>query len=249
MRLFVGCCGWAVKGGRRAYYERFKTIELQDTFYKLPRVQTAEKWRREAPSDFIFCMKAWQAITHPPTSPTWKRAGVKIPKSKYDKYGGLKPTEENLQAWERTVEIAEAIDAEVIVIQTPASFGYSEENLDNVREFFKLVSKTRASVGWEPRGSWREKEEIVGEICEEYNIIHVVDPFRWIPKDRHKTLYLRLHGIGGGEVNYSYKYTDEDLTRLGNIVSELMQSREKGFVMFNNVSMAVDAERFVKLIG
>ncbi|TEU13922.1 MAG: DUF72 domain-containing protein, partial [Hadesarchaea archaeon] len=31
--------------------------------YKLPMVKTAERWRAEAPGDFEFALKAWQAIS------------------------------------------------------------------------------------------------------------------------------------------------------------------------------------------
>ncbi|MEM5824892.1 MAG: DUF72 domain-containing protein, partial [Thermofilaceae archaeon] len=76
----VGTCGWSAKGGREAYFAHFSVIELQETFYKLPLEETAEKWRSRAPPGFEFVVKAWQAITHPPSSPTWKRSGLKIPK-------------------------------------------------------------------------------------------------------------------------------------------------------------------------
>jgi len=68
MIIKVGCCGWAVKGGRKAYFKKFKLIELQDTFYNLPRVELAMKWRNMAPEDFEYTLKAWQLITHPHTS-------------------------------------------------------------------------------------------------------------------------------------------------------------------------------------
>jgi len=59
MRIKAGCCGFAVKGGAKAYYNLFKVIELQSTFYKLPKIQTARKWKEEAPQDFEFVVKAW----------------------------------------------------------------------------------------------------------------------------------------------------------------------------------------------
>ncbi len=244
----VGCCGWAVRGGKEAYYKQFKTIELQETFYKLPRVETARKWREKAPDDFVFNMKAWQALTHPPTSPTWKRAGITVPKSKQHLYGNLKPSKENMEAWRKTVEIAHAVGAHVVVIQTPASFGYSEENAENAERFFANASTEDFILGWEPRGTWRENGEEVRRICERYNVVHVVDIFRWKPVTRHKIFYTRLHGIGKGEVNYSYRYTREDLEKLREYVFEEMKHSAKGFILFNNVSMAMDAETFKKML-
>jgi hypothetical protein len=48
--------------------------------------------RAEASSGFVFCMKAWQRVTHPPTSPTRRRAGIKPGKT--SGYGFLRPTKE-----------------------------------------------------------------------------------------------------------------------------------------------------------
>jgi uncharacterized protein YecE (DUF72 family) len=83
-------------------------------------------------------------------------------------------------------------------------------------------------------------------IFEEVNIVHIVDPFKRSPLLNRNTAYLRLHGIGKGEVNYSYKYTDDDLARLRDIVNSLNSSVV--YVMFNNVHMLDDALRFKKLL-
>ena len=54
--LWVGCCGWAA--ARARYFTQFRTIELQSTFYQPSAVDLAEEWRRDAPEDFRFCLKA-----------------------------------------------------------------------------------------------------------------------------------------------------------------------------------------------
>jgi len=46
------------------YFTQFKLVEVQQTFYKMPKLDTALGWRQEAPSDFEFSLKAWQLITH-----------------------------------------------------------------------------------------------------------------------------------------------------------------------------------------
>jgi len=248
MEIRVGCCGWCVKGGKKAYYSKFSIVEVQETFYKLPKPETVSKWREAAPENFKFCMKAWQAITHPPTSPTWRRAGVKIPKSKYDRYGFLRPTEENFEAWEKTLEICKAMEAEVCVIQTPAAFGYSSENVSNVEHFFSSIKRNRVMIGWEPRGTWRDHLSEVEKLCEKLDLIHVVDPFRCNPVSQARLTYFRLHGIGGKEVNYRYRYTDQDLVKLREIVEKEIKEGRSVYVLFNNVYMADDAARFVEFL-
>ncbi|MCS7369608.1 MAG: DUF72 domain-containing protein, partial [archaeon GBS-70-058] len=62
-------------------------------------------------------------------------------------------------------------------------------------------------------------------------------------------LYFRLHGIGGGEVNYRYKYTDEDLSKLKDMIMDYnVQGAYEFYVMFNNVYMVEDALKFKSLI-
>lgn len=249
-KVFIGTCGWSVRGGRRAYFEKFDCIEIQSTFYKLPSETTAAKWAEEAPPGFRYTMKAFQAVTHPPTSPTWRKAGITVPEGKRDRYGFLKPTEENFEAWEQTVKIARAVGAKVVVVQCPASFRATDENAENLVEFFKTAGEPPFAVGLELRGNWRENEKLVAKLCDDLGLIHVVDPFRWYPPlSKHPTAYFRLHGIGRGEVNYRYKYTDEDLARLKEFVERALESREEIYVMFNNLFMAQDAERFKELIS
>jgi len=242
--LKVGCCGWCVKGGRKAYFQKFNVIELQDTFYNLPRIGLAEKWRREAPEDFEFCVKAWQIITHPYTSPTWRRLREK-PEGKLENYGFLRPTEENFRAWEKVREVCKALRAKICVLQTPPSFGYSEENVRSVKEFFSAIASRDIVVAWEPRGTWNRNLEKIKEIVDQYGIVHVVDPFkRWYVSESN-IVYFRLHGKNG-EINYRYKYTNEDLKWLWEQIRTRCLGKEV-YVMFNNVYMAQDAMLFKEI--
>jgi len=75
----------------KGYFGRFGLVEVQQTFYKMPKLETAARWRQQAPSDFEFTLKAWQLITHPSVSPTYRRAGIEIPSDLKDRYGFLDP--------------------------------------------------------------------------------------------------------------------------------------------------------------
>lgn len=243
--IIVGCCGWAVKGGKKGYYGRFGAVEVQQTFYRLPKVETMERWRSESPENFTFTLKAWQVITHPSTSPTWGRAGTHI-KGKLENYGFLKPTMENLAAWDKVLEIYRALRADACILQCPPSFEPSPENVANAKEFFKLIDKEGIRVGLELRGRWKAKPELASGICEEFGLIHVVDPFRWKCALKSELAYYRLHGIGGEDVNYAYKYTHDDLKDLRSYI--LGTKAKRVYVFFNNLSMSQDAHRFKKVI-
>ncbi len=222
----VGCCGFPV--AMKKYFESFEVVEVQKTFYKPPSVETAKKWRNSAPESFEFTVKAWQVITHPPSSPTYRKAKLEI------KDGGFfKPIKEVFEAWEVTREIAKALRASFILFQTPKSFTDSDENIKNMREFFGSVER-EFIFGFEPRG-WRA--ERIREVCEELNLIHVVDPF--VSQQLYGDIaYFRLHGF-----NYKHKYSDEELRKLLDFCT-----KDVCYVMFNNVHMFDDAMRFKKLL-
>lgn len=245
MKVKIGCCGFP--RNMSLYFKNFKVVEVQKTFYKPPRIETLENWRERAGRDSEFTIKAFQAITHPPTSPTWRKAGLKVEPGKRDKYGFLKPTEENFKAWEETVKAAEALKAKIVVVQTPSSFTLNKENIERLYEFFKTVDRRGLIVVWEPRGSWLEDPETTSKIMEDLELIHGVDILRYKPLSRTHIVYCRLHGLGGREVNYKYKYTSDDLLKLRVELENLSNNCELAYVMFNNVYMWNDALEFKKM--
>ena len=46
------------------YAESFGTVEVNSTFYNLPKRQTVKTWSQQVPDDFIFVVKASRYITH-----------------------------------------------------------------------------------------------------------------------------------------------------------------------------------------
>jgi uncharacterized protein YecE (DUF72 family) len=78
MEIRVGTSGYAYKEWRGSFYPekfkpalmlgyysaRFSTVEINNTFYKLPERQTLERWAEQVPAGFTFVLKASQRITH-----------------------------------------------------------------------------------------------------------------------------------------------------------------------------------------
>lgn len=76
--LYVGCTGWSMKEWVGSVYptnaktkdylthyaKQFNTIELNTTHYRIPSFDTVRKWKDESASDFRFCPKIPQAISH-----------------------------------------------------------------------------------------------------------------------------------------------------------------------------------------
>ena len=228
----VGCCGWAE--GKAKYFSRFPVVELQTTFYEPPAVSLATKWRAQAPASFHFCMKAWQLITHTPASPTYRRLKSTFSATERDFLGSFRPSEQVWLAWERTATIAQALQAQVVLFQCPASFRPETENVANMRAFFSRIKRRACAFAWEPRGAWAP--ELVRELCGELNLLHCVDPFQ--SRSVYGTpFYWRLHGKGG----YSYRYSDEEVAQLA---LRARQEQRPGYVLFNNIWMKDDAARF-----
>lgn len=242
MDLRIGCCGFPI--ARDKYYKTFEVVEIQETFYQLPKLGTVLRWRESAPTNFEFTIKAWQLITHEPTSPTYRRLKMKIKEKEIPNYGSFKVTDEVFKAWDQVDEIATSLDARFILFQCPASFKPEKKNMENLTTFFKKIKRKNYTFIWEPRGNWEDSDII--KLCSDLDLIHCVDPFK--KKPLYGDLrYFRLHGIGG----YKYRYTDSNLKRLKDICIEESRFLGKGkliYAMFNNVTMADDAKRFMKIL-
>lgn len=54
----------ASKGWLAYYAMKFDTVEVDYTFYRIPRKQTVTEWKEQTPSDFLFALKFPRIITH-----------------------------------------------------------------------------------------------------------------------------------------------------------------------------------------
>ena len=240
----VGTCGF--QKSRKRHYEDLDAVEVQQTFYDPPSSERLKSWRNEAPKGFEFTVKAWMLLTHGYNKRLWRRLKRSVPGSP-ERYGGFRLTEENIYAWEETLSAAEALEARIIVVQTPPSFGPSAENAERIAGFFQAVDTRGYLVVWEPRGAWWSDRRLLYRVAKTSGLYIAGDVIRGRrPPIDQEILYARLHGLGGGEVNYRYKYSDEDLARLRDIVGNGGWS--VAYVMFNNVHAYEDALRFKIMI-
>jgi uncharacterized protein YecE (DUF72 family) len=77
-RLRLGTCSWNTKDwvGKvytpgtaptefiREYAQQFDAVEIDSTFYGIPRERTVDGWRERTPEGFVFAAKAPKSITH-----------------------------------------------------------------------------------------------------------------------------------------------------------------------------------------
>jgi uncharacterized protein YecE (DUF72 family) len=244
MQIRVGCCGPAGLSLSR-YADLFETIEINSTFYKLPKKETAQRWLETTKGKVIFCMKAFQGITHPIASPTWRRAGVQRPTRMVGNYGHLKPTNESISAWHNTLEICEAMNARVCIIQLPPSFICSESTVSDALVFFRKIGRPiRLAIEFRHQ-SWIDSRKLTRKLIADANLIHITDPLKDKPLSETETCYYRLHGLGKSMCKYDYN--KNDLQELKKRV--LQSSCDEAFVMFNNLPMRENALSFRKIVS
>lgn len=232
----VGCCGFPL--ARAKYYKQLPVIEVQQTFYQPPSIATVRRWREEAPGAFEFTIKAWQLITHEPSSPTYRRLKIKLSSKEASQVGFFRWSPTTKLAWESTLEVASELRADKILFQCPASFKPTHKNKERLSNFFNKIDRHGLILIWEPRGRWENRE--IEKLCRELHLVHCVDPFKSRPTTEG-LFYFRLHGIGG----YRHSYSDEELS----LLRELIDQAKIAYVMFNNMTMFEDALRLRSMLS
>jgi uncharacterized protein YecE (DUF72 family) len=78
MQILVGTSGYGYKEWKGSFYpkeiksgdmlryyaERFRTVEINNTFYRMPKPELLEGWAGQVPPGFVFVLKGPQRITH-----------------------------------------------------------------------------------------------------------------------------------------------------------------------------------------
>jgi uncharacterized protein YecE (DUF72 family) len=119
----IGCSGWSYDDWRENFYPRgtpssrrlahyatvFDTVEVNATFYRLPKVETVHSWAEQVPANFCFAVKGSRYLTH------MKRLRDVGP--------GL------ARYWERIEPLREAEKLGPVLWQLPANFHRDEETL------------------------------------------------------------------------------------------------------------------------
>ena len=235
----IGLCGFTV--AIADYARSFPVVEVQQTFYQPPAEFVMRRWRANVPANLEFTIKAWQLITHPAKSPTYRRLRTPLTDAERAEAGGFRDTPVVAEAWRTSLACAELVGATAILFQCPASFRPTDENIANLDAFFRRCkSPPGVRLLWEPRGPW--PAPVVASLCAAHRLVHVVDPFVTpTVTAADNVTYYRLHGITGAR----HVYTDAELLRL----REMLPAAGETYVMFNNIPRADDARRFARLIG
>jgi len=225
MEYLIGTGGWAyfqIPGIKslEAYSRIYNFVEVNSTFYEIPTTNQIEKWRNIVPEDFQFTVRAHRSITH-----------------QYK----LQRTKENLKRLQEMIKICGILQAEILLLQTPASLGITKDLIENFRDLLSSIELNKVRIALEIRGtevSTYPRELL--KIMQEYNIINSVDLLKGeLPAYKSDILYSRL--FGKGEKNI-YQPTDQELKEID--IRAKTGKFKKVVLSFHSQRMYRDAGRF-----
>jgi uncharacterized protein YecE (DUF72 family) len=217
----VGCSGWIYKHWRGAFYpqdmavkrwfafyaEHFDTVEINNSFYRLPKPETFDIWREQAPPDFRYAVKANRFLTQAKK---------------------LKDCAEPLARMMAPVRhLGEKLGP--VLYQLPPRFRI---NLDRLESFLALLPSDIVSVFEFREPSWYSDETLA--LLDRYGAafcIHdmpgLVSP-RWVSGT---AVYLRFHG---GQGKYWGRYSDSALLEWADWMTDQAKSGRAVWAYFNN---------------
>lgn len=219
MKFYLGTSGWSYAGWKGIFYPQklphqewlsfysgqFRTVEINMTFYRLPRPETLKEWIKKTPPEFKFTLKANRQITH-----LRKIKGVKSEVRYF-------------------YILASSLKKKLgcILFQLPPSITCDLELLE---EFLSTLSSEYSNVIEFRHESWYE--ENVYDLLSEHNVTFCTVSSTKVPNDiveTSETAYFRFHGITGG---YRYKYSDEELSEWAERIK--MIKAKECYIYFNN---------------
>jgi len=223
-KCLIGAGGWAcfqVPGVNPlvAYSRAFDFVEVNSTFYVMPSLKLVESWRRLVPPNFEFAVRCNKSLTH-----------------RYK----FQPIAEAFDVLNRMITICGTLKAEVLHMQTPATFQFTRTNVDLMHNFFSSADLKGIRVALEVRGSDRPLNPDFVKMMQDFNMVHCVD----LSKDEEPAyesdiLYSRLFGKGPHNI---YQPTDEELRKIDKKASR--KKHKTVAVSFHFVRMYKDAARF-----
>jgi uncharacterized protein YecE (DUF72 family) len=220
-RIRIGCSGWNYKHWRERFYpkglpaarwfafyiEHFDTVEVNNSFYMLPKAETFDKWRAQAPAGFHYAMKANRFITQAKK---------------------LKDCEEPL---DRMMPLFRRLGATLgpILYQLPPRLRI---NLERLESFLRIVPRDVANVFEFRDSSWYVPETYA--LLERHGASLCVHDMPGSASERiavGPAAYVRFHGGAG---KYWGRYSDEALLGWTDWMADQAKAGRPVWAYFNN---------------
>lgn len=196
------------------YASLFNSVEINSSFYKMPKVATVLKWAESVPQHFQFTFKLSKDITHAK---------------------GLAFSDEDVDLFMQTINTI-GDKKGCLLIQFPP--GLKFENFDKVEKLLMRIHAANLNDAWKVaiefrHTSWYQQQ--VYDMLEQYKtamVIHDLPASATPIKDSHTNfMYLRFHGPGG---RYRGSYTDDFLNEYAQLIKTWMREGKDVYCYFNN---------------
>lgn len=217
----VGCSGWQYKHWRGEFYpgdlaasrwfehyaSLFDTVEINNTFYRLPEEQTFAAWAARAPKRFLFAIKASRFLTH--------MKKLKDPQEPLNRlFSRMRPLGRHLGP---------------VLYQLPPGW---KLDLERLEQFLQLLPR-RARHAIEFREpSWYRDDTL--ELLARLGVALVLHDMRGSATARERVgpfVYVRFHGAAG---TYSGSYSDRRLADWADWLHGQRASGADVYAYFNN---------------
>ncbi len=200
---------------RLTYYASlFSSIEINSSFYKIPRATTVANWTQSVPQNFRFTFKLWRGITHN-KGLVFDTADVINFMSAISEVGGK---------------------SGCLLVQFPP--GNKVGNIGQLEKLLACISETSQSDQWKVAVEVRDRSwyrDDVYDLMHEYGAALVVQdmPASVTPhrEPMEKFAYLRFHGPGG---SYRGSYDKNVLYEHAGYVKEWLADGVFVYAYFNN---------------
>ena len=277
----IGTCSWADEslskyfyprglpaGERLSYYaERFDTVEVDSTFYRLPVPEMVARWAERTPDGFVMHVKAFALMTRHPTkleqlppdlrgdAPTDDKGRVERPSREF--------RAEVFDRFRRALDpLREAGKLGGILFQLPPYVVRKPPSLDYLTWAREQLDGDEMLVEFR-HVSWLEEAARAETLAflEQLGAAHVIVDAPRIEGAKNvvptvlavtsPTAYVRLHGRNAGTWNkrggsaaerFDYLYPREELQEWVEPLRELAGEAEQAFAFFNNNASSEDPE-------
>jgi uncharacterized protein YecE (DUF72 family) len=220
VHLRIGCSGWQYKHWRGDFYpadlaqsrwleyyaERFDTVEINNSFYRLPEAATFAAWRSRAPRGFLYAVKASRFLTH------MKK---------------LKDPDDPLRLFfSRADNLGAALGP--VLYQLPPRWPL---NLARLEAFLRALPRRRRHAIEFREPSWYADD--VFDLLNRHGVALCLHDMRGSASGRRRVgpfVYARFHGTE----RYSGSYSDEHLDEWAAWMAERVRESTDVFAYFNN---------------